>query len=110
MDIRTLIDEDTRFCLVVPHKVHMDTPNHKVPLVAIVSTSDSWWTQWKVSNTHWRFFKYGIECKWDDLTDDQRWEVRARVAWDGQVRDYWVELGYEDSRYYTLEALSASHQ
>lgn len=109
MDVRILMsNEDAQSCLVVPQGGYMDTPSHKVPLVAIVSTNDKWWTQTqgRVHNTHWRFFKYGVECKWDDLSDEQRWEVRARTAWDGQVKDYWVELGYEDSRYYILEVLS----
>lgn len=104
MDIRILISNE-RSCLVVPQEGYMDTPNHKVPLIAIVSTNDDWWTQGRMHNTYWRFFKYGLECKWNDLSDEQRWEVRARTAWDGQVKDYWTELGYKDSRYYTLEAL-----
>ena len=81
MDIRTLINEDNRSCLVVPQTGHMDIPSHEVPLVAVVLTNDGWWTQGKTHNTHWRFFKYGVECQWDDLTDEQRWEVRA--GWRG---------------------------
>jgi hypothetical protein len=105
MDVRTLIREDARLCIVVPQEGYMDTPSHKVPLIAVVTTNGDWWLSGEVSGTHWRFFKYGVECTWADLTDEQRYAVRSKTAWDGQVKDYWVELGYEDERWYTLEAL-----
>lgn len=107
MDVRTLISDEGKFTqvfLAVPQRGYIDIPNHQVPLIAAALAEDRWF--WgKIHNTHWRFFKYGVECEWDDLTNEQRWEVRTKTAWDGQVRDYWVELGYKDSRYYILEAL-----
>ena len=108
MDVRTLIRDEGEFTqsyVAVPRKGGIYVPNDKVPLIAVV-LSYGMWTREKIHNTHWRFFKYGIECKWDELDDEQRMEVRTRVAWDGQVRDYWTELEYRDERYCILEALT----
>ena len=108
MDVRTLLSDEGKFTtsfLAVPQQGYMGTPNHEVPLIAVALAENRW--MWgEVFNTHWRFFKYGVECTWDDLTDEQRYEVRTRVAWDGQVRDYWTELEYRDERYCILEALT----
>ena len=76
-----------------------------VPLIAVVYTDKGWSWAGDPNGTHWEFWVLGKKVTWDDLTDNQRLQVRTAPAWEGRVRDYWVDLGYEDELYYTLEAL-----
>jgi len=75
------------------------------PLVAIVTSDSGWSYVGDVSDSHWEFLVYGQPTTWADLTDEQRMVVRTASAWSGQVRDYWVELEYEDEGWYGIEAL-----
>jgi len=81
----------------------MENP-YNTPLIALVAT-DTGWDGNPNSDDRWEFWVYGEPTTWADLTDEQRMVVRLAGAWDGQVRDYWVELEYEDEGWYGLEAL-----
>jgi len=82
-----------------------DDDVHNVPLIAIVISYNGWSYVGEVENNHWEFLVYGQPTTWADLTDEQRMVVRMAGAWEGQVRDYWVDLRYKDEGWYALEAL-----
>lgn len=91
--------------VLVPEDDNVSTDVLDIPLVAIVIADGGWGFVGNVSNNHWNFWVYGQPTTWANLTDEQRMVVRLAGAWDGQVRDYWVELEYEDEGWYGLEAL-----
>ena len=75
-------------------------------LVAVVYTVP--WVGWvigRTEGTYWRFWKFGREVAWDELSDGDRMKVRTKNCWEHSVSYYWSDLRYLKKDYYTIELL-----